>query len=61
VLLIVCWSTISGCATTKFIPCEIPELKGDTIQDVLELSVEQADALEKCNIRNGAYDYVTKD
>jgi hypothetical protein len=58
VLLIVLLSSINGCATNKFIPCETPELRGDTYQDIIILSLEQAVALDECNLVNGTYDYV---
>ena len=53
---------ITGCATSGgelpiAYPCDKPPLRGETWADVAILSVEQAAAIDVCNIRNGVDTY----
>lgn len=56
-----CLGITAGCQTTRPVvraaECEKPELRGDTWADVAILSVEQASAIDICNIRNGVDTY----
>jgi hypothetical protein len=56
-----CLGIMGGCQTTPKITraaeCEKPSLRGDTWADVAILSVEQASAIDICNIRNGVDTY----
>ena len=58
VLLMLCFAITAGCANNRpaVYSCSKPPLKGETWADIGILSVEQAAAIDVCNIRNGVYE-----